>query len=790
MIKGKQGRFRQNLLGKRVDYSGRSVVVPDPTLKLHQYGIPKEMAIELFKPFIFNRLEEESYAAAKKLVEKETPEVWNALEEVLQEHPVLLNRQPTLHKFNMMAFDPMLVEGKALRLHPLVCKAFNADFDGDTMAVHVPLSLEAQIEARVLMSSVNNILTPANGSPVIEPTQDIVLGIYYLTREKLDADWNGMIFSDADEVRNAYDAGVIDESTKIKARINGEIIETTTGRILFKEILPCGFPFHLINKTLRRDDIRMIIGYLYSEFGAQDTVEFLNRLLDLGFHYATKSRLSICMDDIVVPSWKDSIVEDARNKEKEYISEFQRKEDEDDEFPDCLEGKKKIVHLWQKTSDIMEDEVRKTYEKTEHSFNSIRMMIDSGARGNWNQLSQLVGIKGFISTPSEENMPSIITANYIEGLSPFDYFRTATQMRVQASRILKHGTDAGWLMRRLVDVVQDIIITEEDCGTLDGIDITPNKMNDILRQSLEERIIGRISAEEIRHPETGEIFLKPNEEITKATSEKLAQSGIGKIKIRSVLTCLAKSGVCAKCYGRDLSTGLPVNVGEAIGISAAQSIGGPVTQSVFDMRHEYHIMPENKTQVFLSKLLALFEARKPGDSSSADYKNILVKNGMKDACSLLLDEFQSVFRQHKIFIADKHFEVIMRRMTEKIKVEDAGDTLFLKGELVKKQRFIEENAYVQFEGGRPAIGKPVILGITKTSLSSDSWISAASFQETTKVLTEAAISGSIDELRGLKENVLMGRIIPAGTGMTKFRNTFVKRETHAEFNKDGEPINE
>jgi len=879
MIKDKQGRFRQNLLGKRVDYSGRSVIVPNPTLKLHQCGLPRQMALELFRPFVLNTLIAKGFAttiqAAKHLIKKTTEccsnpsfdglitddalnkekmydrlielqnkglikiitdnlkeklskiwdalsetreinedkiiippalhrilteilrkghivagdfiknrsdeireKVYSALEEVLQEHPIMLNRQPTLHKFNIMAFDPVLVEGKALRLHPLVCKAFNADFDGDTMAVHIPLSLEAQTEARVLMSSVNNILTPANGSPVIEPTQDIVLGIYCLTREKPDTDWNGMIFSDADEVRNAYDAGVIDESTKIKVRIDGRIIETTTGRILFREILPCGFPFHLINKTLKRDDLMMIIGYLYSEFGASDTVEFLNKLMDIGFQYATKSGLSVCMDDIVAPLWKDSIIEDARNKEKEYISEFKRKEDEDDddEFLDYIERNNKITQLWQKASGVIYDEVIKTFEKTESSFNSIRMMIDSGARGNWNQLSQIAGIKGFLSDPSEKNMPVIITANYREGLSSFDYFRTASRMHMQAARISKYSTNTGWLMRRLVDVAQDIVITEDDCGTLDGINVAANKMNDIFLQSLEERITGRISAEEIRHPETGAIFLKPDEEITEIISKKLAQAGIGKVTIRSVLTCGSKSGVCAKCYGRDLSIGLPANVGDAIGVIAAQSIGGPLVQSVFDMRHEYQIMPVNNTQAFLSKLLELFEARIPKESSSANYKNILAKSGLKDALSLLLDEFQIVFRQHKIFIADKHFEVIIRRMVEKIKVEETGDTLFLKGELVKRQRFVEENANVEFEGGRPAIGKPVILGITKASLSSDSWISAASFQETTRVLMEAAISGSVDEFRGLKENVIMGRVIPAGTGLQRYKNTFVKRE--------------
>jgi DNA-directed RNA polymerase subunit beta' len=788
MIKGKQGRFRQNLLGKRVDYSGRSVIVPDPTLKLHQCGLPKKMALELFKPFVFNELAKKGYAttikAAKKLIEKKSPEVWDALEKVLQEHPVLLNRHPTLHKFNIMAFDPVLVEGKALRLHPLVCGAFNADFDGDTMAIYVPLSLEAQIEARVLMSSVNNILTPANGSPVIEPTQDVVLGIYYLTKENPDNHWNGMTFADTDEVRIAYNAGVIGEHTKIKVKTDGKVIDTTTGRVLLKEILPCGFPFHLINRIIKRDDLRMIIRYLYSEFGAQDAVEFLNKLMDLGFQYATKSGLSVCMDDIVVPLWKDSIIEDARNKEKEYIREFNRKEDEDDEFHDYIGRNKKIIQLWQKASDVIYDEVIKTFEKTGSSFNSIRMMIDSGARGNWIQLSQIAGIKGFVSNPSEENMPVIITANYREGLSPLDYFQTASRMHMQSAQISKYSTDAGWLMRRLIDVAQDIVITEDDCGTLDGIDVAANKMNDIFLQSLEERITGRISAEEIRHPETGAIFLKPDEEITTIISEKLSQSGIGKVKIRSVLTCRANSGVCTKCYGRDLSTGLIADVGEAIGIIAAQSIGGPVIQSVFNMRHEYQIMPVNDTQAFLSKLLELFEARIPRDSSATNYKNILAKSGLKDALPLLLNEFQSVFRRHKIFIADKHFEVIIRKMLEKVKVEETGDTLFLKGELVQKQRFIEENANVQFEGGRPAIGRPAMLGITKASLSSDSWISAASFQEATRVLTEAAITGAVDELGGLKENVIMGRMIPAGTGMPKYRNTFVKREIFSEFNKE------
>lgn len=879
MIKGKQGRFRQNLLGKRVDYSGRSVIVPDPTLKLHQCGLPRQMALELFRPFVLNTLIAKGFAttiqAAKHLIKKTTEccsnpsfdglitddvlnkekmydrlielqnkglikiitdnlkeklskiwdalsetreidekklimpptlhrllteirregcviigdsiknqrnswseEVWIALEEVLNEHPVLLNRQPTLHKFNIMAFDPVLVEGKALRLYPLVCKAFNADFDGDTMAIYVPLSLEAQIETRVLMSSVHNIFSNADGNPVIVPSQDIVLGIYYLTKEKTNALWNGMTFSDTDEMRVAYDAGVIDEHTKIRVRIDGEIVETTTGRVLLKEILPCGFPFVLINKVIRKQNITEIIKYLHSEFGTQDTVEFLNRLMDIGFHYATKSGLSICMDDIVVPLWKDSIIEDARNKEKEYVSEFKRKEDEDDEFHDYIERNKKITQLWQKASGVIYDEVIKTYEKTDSSFNSIRIMIGSGARGNWNQLFQIAGIKGFLSNPSEENMPVIITANYKEGLSPLDYFQTASRMHMQAARISKYSTNAGWLMRRLADMAQDIVISEDDCGTLDGIEVVHNKIDDILWQSLEERIIGRVSAEEIRHPETGEILLKPNEEITKITSEKIVQSGIGKVKIRSVPICQSKFGVCKKCYGRDLSKEKIVDIGEPIGIIAAQSIGHPIVQLVFDRKHTYETIPDNSIQSFFSKILSMFEARIIKEMSSKNYQKILENIGPMEALQLLLNEFKSVFRQQKIVIADKHFEVIIKKMIEKVKIVETGDTIFLKGETVHRRNFYEENANVLFEGGSPAIGKPIILGITKASLSNDSWMSAASFQETVKVLTEAAISGFIDELRGLKENVLMGRMIYAGTGMPKYRNTFVKREIY------------
>ena len=588
MIKGKQGRFRQNLLGKRVDYSGRSVIVVGPELKLHQCGLPKRMALELFKPFIFNKLEERGYAttikAAKKLVEKESPEVWDALEEVIGEHPVLLNRAPTLHRLGIQAFDPILVEGKAIKLHPLVCTAFNADFDGDQMAVHVPLSIEAQIEARVLMMSVNNIMSPANGKPIVVPTQDMVLGIYYLMKERKGAKGEGKIFADREDVRIAYDAGVLDEHAKIKVRMDGKFVESTTGRILFSEILPKGIPFSMINKDMTKKELGKLIEHLYKRSGKRDAVVFLDSLETLGFKYATKSGVSISMSDMHIPTTKAGLI---RNAEQEVI-EVQK------QYADGLithgERYNKVIDIWANVTEKVADEMMKelgaedgkTFSEEElkerRSFNSIFMMADSGARGSTAQIRQLAGMRGLMAKPSGEIIETPITANFREGLTPLQYFISTHGARKGLADTALKTANSGYLTRRLVDVAQDVIIAEDDCGTTDGITVTSLVEGGEIIQPLEERILGRTAVEDIKAPVTKETIVKRNQEIDEEITQKIIEEGIDRVKIRSVLTCQSKFGVCTRCYGRDLGRGEAVEKGESVGIIAAQSIGEPGTQ--------------------------------------------------------------------------------------------------------------------------------------------------------------------------------------------------------------------
>ncbi len=1025
MIKGKQGRFRQNLLGKRVDYSGRSVIVVGPDLKLHQCGLPKRMALELFKPFIFHKLEEKGYAttikSAKKLVEKEEPEVWDALEEVIREHPVLLNRAPTLHRLGIQAFDPVLVEGKAIKLHPLVCTAFNADFDGDQMAVHVPLSIEAQIEARVLIMAVNNILSPANGKPIVVPTQDMVLGIYFLTKERKGAAGEGRVFADPEDVRVAYDAGILAEHAKIKVRMNGEFVETTTGRVLFSEILPKGISFSMVNRDITKKEIGKLIEYSYKKAGKRETVVFLDNLEKIGFRYATKSGISICMADMHIPSKKPGLI---RTAEQEVI-EVQK------QYADGLithgERYNKVIDIWANVTEKIADEMMKELGaeedksfseeelKERRSFNSIFMMADSGARGSTAQIRQLAGMRGLMAKPSGEIIETPITANFREGLTPLQYFISTHGARKGLADTALKTANSGYLTRRLVDVSQDIIVTEDDCGTTDGITVVSLVEGGEIIQPLEERIFGRIAAEDIKDPVTKELIVKRNQEIDDELTQRVIDAGIDRAKIRSVLTCQSKHGVCTKCYGRDLGRGEPAEIGEAVGIIAAQSIGEPGTQltmrtfhiggaaarvvertvlesknpgiikfiniitvknreglsvvmnrngsiAVADSkgreREKYsvvygakllvedgqkvelgqrlvewdpystpiltemggkvalgdivegvtvkeevdettglshkviidypanmrprisvkdeqgrttkipgtnnlaryllpsgaHILVEKSDPVFPGDILAkiprettktkditgglprvaeLFEARRPkeqaivaeiggmvefrgaqkgmrvvvvkGGDDVREYlipkgkhvsvhegdwvrageplmdgavnpHNILDILGPKELQRYLVDEVQKVYRLQGVSINDKHIEIIVRQMMKKVRIEDPGDTMFLNGEQVDRLPFQEENAKMKAQGGRPAQGKPLLLGITKASLSTDSFVSAASFQETTRVLTEAAINGSVDELRGLKENVIMGRIIPAGTGMTKYKNTFVKRD--------------
>jgi DNA-directed RNA polymerase subunit beta' len=1027
MIKGKQGRFRQNLLGKRVDYSGRSVIVVGPELKLHQCGLPKTMALELFKPFVFSKLEEKGFVttikAAKKMVEKGVPEVWDCLDEVIREHPVLLNRAPTLHRLGIQAFDPVLVEGKAIKLHPLVCTAFNADFDGDQMAVHVPLSLEAQLEARVLMMSVGNILSPANGKPIAIPTQDMVLGIYYLTKEKKGAKGEGKVFSSPEEVRIAYDAGEVSEHARIKVRMNGSFVDTTAGRVIFSEIVPKEVPFSMINREITKKEAGKLIEYCYKKAGRRETVIFLDNIEKIGFHYATLSGTSICIDDMHIPTQKSELIKKAEQEAMEVQKQYA------EGLITNGERYNKVIDIWAQVTEKIAEEMMKELgaegikdidkiprEELEErrSFNSIFMMADSGARGSTAQIRQLAGMRGLMAKPSGEIIETPITANFREGLTPLHYFISTHGARKGLADTALKTANSGYLTRRLVDVTQDLVITEDDCHTSDGIYVSSLVEGGEIIEPLEERIYGRIAAEDIKDPLTKEVIVRKNQEIDDNLTQKIIEAGIDRVKIRSVLTCHSRRGVCRKCYGIDLGRGELVKIGDAIGIIAAQSIGEPgtqltmrtfhiggtatklVEQTVLEAKHggtvkfinlstvknregllivmnrngsiaivdskgrekeKYSVVYGAKLQVSdgqkveagqkliewdpystpiitevggkialgdivegvtvkeevdevtglshkviidypanmrprisikdeqgkatlknpgtntparyllpagahvlvekgavvkpgdiiakipretiktkditggLPRVAELFEARKPkeqaivseidgvvefrgfhkgmrivvvkGGSDTREYyipkgkhvsvhegdwvkageplmdgsvnpHSILEILGPHELQRYLVDEVQKVYRLQGVSINDKHIEIIVRQMMKKVKIEDPGDTDFLVGEQVEKVVFEEENKRVMKQKGKPAQARPLLLGITRASLTTESFISAASFQETTRVLTEAAINGARDELRGLKENVIMGRLIPAGTGMKRYRDTFVE----------------
>ena len=1025
MLKGKQGRFRQNLLGKRVDYSGRSVITVGPDLRLHQCGLPKKMALELFKPFVYNRLLEKGYVttvkSAKKMVERETAEVWDAVDEVVREYPVMLNRAPTLHRLGMQAFEPVLIEGKAIRLHPLVCTAFNADFDGDQMAVHVPLSIEAQTEARVLMMSTNNILSPANGKPIIIPSQDIVLGIYYLTRAKKDVKGEGMIFSGPEEVRSAVDAGAIDLHARIKVRIQSELKETTAGRVILFEIIPEEINFDAINKLMNKKELANLIDYCYRLCGDKTTVLLADRLKDLGFKYATISGLSFAVGNMLIPENKKSIVaqadKDVLKIQKQYMDGL------------ITDGERynKVIDIWAQATEKIASEMLTGISTEEvagsdgkkrriESFNPIYMMADSGARGSGQQLRQLAGMRGLMAKPSGEIIETPITANFREGLTVLQYFISTHGARKGLADTALKTANSGYLTRRLVDVAQDCIITEQDCETVDGLFVSALMEGGEMIETAGERVLGRVALQEIKDPFTDEVIVKANEAIDEALAEKIDRAGIERINIRSVLSCRAKHGVCAMCYGRDLAHGHLVNIGEAVGIVAAQSIGEPGTQltmrtfhiggtakfdehSTLEARHdgvvkfvnlntaktrendyvvmnrhgEVHVLDdqnrsrgkytvpygahlkvsdgssvkrgqllaewdpfsipilaevdgtikfgdiiEGKTmqeqvdevtglsrkvivefkggdlrprvsikdskgktaklvstnsaaRYFLSvgvnivvsegddvragdilakiprettktkditgglpRVAELFEARKPKDfaviseidgavSFGKDAKgkrkiivtpevgeereylipkgkhisvqegdrvtpgdalmdgvnnphDLLAIKGEKELARYLVDEVQEVYRLQGVKINDKHMEVIVRQMLRRVRITDPGDTVFIADEQVERYRFQEENDKVIAQGGQPAIGNPLLLGITKASLSTQSFISAASFQETTRVLTEASLAGKTDYLRGLKENVIMGRLIPAGTGLVMYRKLGIRVE--------------
>lgn len=1018
MLKGKQGRFRQNLLGKRVDYSGRSVITVGPELKLHQCGLPKKMALELFKPFVYAKLELYGHAttikAAKRMVEKERPEVWDILEEVIREHPVLLNRAPTLHRLGIQAFEPVLVEGKAIHLHPLVCTAFNADFDGDQMAVHVPLSIEAQLEARVLMMSTNNILSPASGKPIIVPTQDMVLGIYYLTYDADGMAGEGMAFADFNEVLLALNEKVVDLHAKIKCRMeyvddNGEtkygLVETTPGRIIVSDVLPKhkDVPFSLVNRLLRKKEIGEIIDTIYRHCGQKETVMFVDRIMSLGFQNACKAGISFGKDDLIVPDAKKTLIAETEKQVKEFEEQYQNGL--------ITKGEKynKVVDIWAACTDKIADEMMKNISKTENGYiNSVYMMAHSGARGSAAQMRQLAGMRGLMAKPSGEIIEQPIISNFKEGLTVLEYFNSTHGARKGLADTALKTANSGYLTRRLVDVAQDVVITETNCGTERGIIVRPVVDGGNVVVSIGDRILGRTIQEDIVHPETGEVLIAKGKLIDENDVEVVEAAGVEQVKIRSVLTCETKDGVCAACYGRDLARGTPVNVGEAVGVIAAQSIGEPGTQLTMrtfhiggaaqkgaeqasvevpfagilklennhmvinsegngiilsrnceivivdanDREKSRHHVPygtkiltaegakvkkgqkvaewdpftipvitekagkvelvdlinnvsvrettdettgivskvvidwrsnsasaglkpsiilkdakgkpvtydngkeiryymsadailsvDNGDEVKVGDVIAripressktkditgglprvaeLFEARRPKDPAiisdidgmvefGKDYKakqrisvvpakgqpieylipkgrhlavqdgdvvkkgdmlvegtpaphDILRVLGVEKLAEYLVKEVQDVYRLQGVKINDKHIEVIVSQMLRKVEITQPGDTTFLVGEQVDRDIFEAENAKVIAEGETPATADPILLGITKASLQTKSFISAASFQETTRVLTEAAVEGKVDSLKGLKENVIVGRLIPAGTG--------------------------
>ncbi|MGE5551429.1 MAG: DNA-directed RNA polymerase subunit beta' [Bacteroidota bacterium] len=825
MLKGKQGRFRQNLLGKRVDYSGRSVIVVGPELKLHQCGLPKEMALELFKPFVMKRLVDEGHVhnikSAKRLVERARTEVWDVLEEVIKEHPVLLNRAPTLHRLGIQAFEPVLVEGRAIQIHPLVCTAYNADFDGDQMAVHVPLSAEAQAEARVLMLSAHNILSPAHGRPVATPTQDMVLGCYYLTVLREGTLGEGNCYSNPEEAIMAVDAGVLDLHARIKVRINGQFLETTAGRLIFNQHVQTGLGY--LNVEIDKKQLGKVVLYCCRHYGTVQTAEVLDQIKRLGFHYATRSGATISVTDITIPEAKASIIAEAEARVEQLENHLRRG------LITPEERYFKVLEIWGKAKEDVEKAVKLSLDK----FNPVFMMANSGARGNFQQLSQLAGMRGLMNDPSGRTIDLPIKANFREGLSVLDFFNSTHGARKGLADTALRTADSGYLTRRLVDVAQDVIVREEDCGTTEGIKVSAiyyesefDEDEGQMIESLAERIIGRMAAEDIVHPETGELIVARNQEITEAIAERVDRAGIKEVSIRSVLTCRTRYGVCIKCYGRNLATGRPVDVGEAVGIIAAQSIGEPGTQLTMRTFHMGGVAGDDIT-LGLPRVEELFEARKPkgqaivaevggivklmeikglrrvvittdsgeeksyqvpygarlrvrdgsrvepGDrltEGSANPHDILKVKGIRGVQMYIVQEVQEVYRTQSVEINDKHIEVVVRQMLRKRKVETPGDTDLLPGGLIDVFELEDENSRIEAQGGEPAVGRPILLGITKASLATESFLSAASFQETTRVLTEASIKGRKDPLLGLKENVIIGKLVPAGTGMSRYRH--------------------
>ena len=862
MLKGKQGRFRQNLLGKRVDYSGRSVIVVGPELKMYQCGLPKEMALELFKPFVMKKLVEDGIAhnikSAKRMVEKVMPQVWDVLEDVIADHPVLLNRAPTLHRLGIQAFQPVLVGGRAIKLHPLACTAYNADFDGDQMAVHLPLSVEAQAEARFLMLAAGNIMKPSDGKPVCVPTQDMVLGSYYLTIDKDGEKGEGMVFSSPEEALMAYEVKDISIHAKVKVRMTRVfdgveeqgIITTTPGKIIFNESIPqdLGFvdrtnpetKFNMeIDFLVTKKNLGTIINKCYMAHGATVTSVMLDKIKAKGYHYSSIGAVTVSVADMIVPKEKYDLLADA-DQTVDKIEKLYRRGliSEDERY-------ERVIDKWTKTTEDVANALMDSMDR----FNPIFMMADSGARGSKSQIKQLAGMRGLMASPSGKILELPIRASFREGLDVLEYFMSTHGARKGNADTALKTADSGYLTRRLVDVSQDVVVREDDCGTNNGIYVQEIKEGTEVVESLEERITGRYVAEDVVDPSTGEVLVKANEYVDPKLADKVVKSGIKKVKIRSVFTCKSKNGVCAKCYGMDLATASKINIGEAVGIVAAQSIGEPGTQLTMRTFHTGGVATGADITQGLPRVEELFEARKPkglaiiseidgivrreetkkkrvvyvtgadGEEKSYDIPfgsrirvndgdqieagdeitegsvnphDIMAIKGVDGARKYLLSEVQKVYRLQGVDINDKHLEVVVRQMTRKVKVLESGDTDLLPGVMIDMFDFDEANEKVKEFGGEPAQGERVLLGITKAALATDSFLSAASFQETTRVLTEAAIKGKIDPLIGLKENVLIGKLIPAGTGMMRYRsiklNTDKNLEEKEENNTEEQPI--
>ena len=844
MLKGKQGRFRQNLLGKRVDYSGRSVIVSGPQLKLHQCGLPKQMALELFKPFVMKRLVDLSHAqnikSAKRMVERARPVVWDVLEEVITEHPVLLNRAPTLHRLGIQAFEPQLIEGKAIQIHPLVCTAFNADFDGDQMAVHLPLSAEAQAEARILMLSTNNILKPSDGRPVTMPTQDMIIGLFFLTTPRDDQPGEGRSFASPAEAIMAFDQGEISLQSPVRIRFTDVVpplemgadpdqgrtvtLETTLGRALFNDTLPADYPF--VNYEVGKKALGAIVNDLAERYTKVEVAASLDALKEAGFTWATQSGVTVSIDDVTQPADKAEILASFESDAAKVQKQYERGLVTDDE------RRQELIEIWTEASRKVGEAMENAYDRT----NPIFMMIDSGASGNMNQIRQVGAMRGLVANPKGEIIPRPIKANFREGLSVLEYFISTHGARKGMADTALRTADSGYLTRRLVDVSQDVIIREDDCGTERGLPKQIGQRLDdgsvVKHENAETAAYARAAATEVTHPETGEVLVGPGEDLGDVKIGELVAAGIEEVKVRSVLTCDARTGTCAKCYGRSLATGLLVDIGEAVGIIAAQSIGEPGTQLTMRTFHTGGVASAEDITQGLPRVVELFEARSPkgrtpiaeaagrievedtdrtrkliltpddgsevqeypvskrsrlqvadGDHievgeelivGTPDPQDILRILGVRRAQEHLVDEVQQVYRSQGVSIHDKHIEIIVRQMLRRVTVIESGETNLLPSDLTDRVKFEEENRRVVSEGGKPASGRPVLMGITKASLATESWLSAASFQETTRVLTDAAIHGRSDSLRGLKENVIIGKLIPAGTGLERYRNVRVE----------------